>query len=131
MRYPQWLQGLLEFLAVPPGSVAKVQGSQQWWPDLVGCTHCLWWLGACACVVAGAGCRHTCSGEDQGRQKGPGPAMAFLAAAGTLAVNMLSHDCAISLWVCALQLRLVTGIGLGCAGVQPERLTTGEYDNTD
>ena len=57
--------------------------------------------------------------------------MGSLAVSGTLAVSMLYHDCAISLWACAPQLRPVTGIGLGCAGVQLERLAAGEYDSTD
>lgn len=46
-------------LAVPPGTRAE----HQWCPALVVCIHWLWGLATGACIVAGAGCKHTCYGE--------------------------------------------------------------------
>lgn len=65
--------------------------------DGVGDEHT--WLQApsvFSCLVAGASCSHTYSAGDQGTQEGPGPTAGSLAAAGALAVYMLSHGLTIS-----------------------------------
>lgn len=64
---------------MPPGPVARDQGRELWWPELVVCTQ----SAAGACVVVRAGCRHTHSGEGQGQQ-GLGPTVGILSAMGVL-----------------------------------------------
>lgn len=39
VMYVQQLQGLFESFIAPPGPAARGQGRQQWWPELVVCTH--------------------------------------------------------------------------------------------
>lgn len=50
-----WLQGPLDFSAACPGSMAREQDKEQWWPEMVGCMH----------SAAVASCRCLCSGRGQ------------------------------------------------------------------
>lgn len=45
-----------------------------------------------ACIVAGAGCKHTYSDRSQHWESGLGPAV------GTLVVDVHCRDCSVSMW---------------------------------
>lgn len=68
---------------------------------------------SCKCLCSSrGGSKHTHSSGGQGRQHGLGPTKDSMAEVMALAVNRLFSGCFLSLQMCALQLKLMTGIRL-------------------
>lgn len=88
VRSAQWLQELLESLAVLPGLATRDQGRQWWWAWYTQTQ--LQRLATGTCVVTQANRRHTHNDNGQNERQGPGPPMGALVAAGTLAVSICS-----------------------------------------
>ena len=94
----QWLQGLSESSVASLGSMARYQSRQQWWPELVVCTHLATGASYRGQWSGRAGCRRTCICGTTSQAAKLEPTMGTLVVAGPLVVDVYYCDCSVSPW---------------------------------
>lgn len=130
----QWLQVLLVSLEV----LWTITGSGGSWTCL--CSHTwLQWPTVGVCLVAGASCWCTQSGNALGQKQDPGPTLVTLAAVGALDVGVyfsgywVSPQACLQQWSPVTRVRLVgcrcTAAGASCSWAEWCKLVTGDRAN--